>query len=112
MLVSPNTMPTPRMLPSPALSGISRSSDGQLPLQRSPSFSDFQVERTPKSASAISRKSVPPAEQGYDEFVFRDSVARLLAAASRPFTISGRIPLDPSQLVLFFRSKVRLSVLC
>jgi hypothetical protein len=30
---------------------------------------------------------------------------RLLTAKARPFTTSGRIPLDPSALVLFFRSK-------
>jgi len=33
------------------------------------------------------------------------NVSRLIAAKTRSFTVSGRIPLDPSALVLFFRSK-------
>ncbi|KAF9053865.1 hypothetical protein BDZ89DRAFT_938657 [Hymenopellis radicata] len=47
---------------------------------------------------------LPPA--GFEnELVYRDHVSRLLAAKNTVFSISGRIPLDPSQLVLFFRTK-------
>lgn len=39
------------------------------------------------------------------EFIYRENVSRLIGAKTRPFSVSGRIPLDPSHLVLFFRSK-------
>lgn len=39
------------------------------------------------------------------ELALRTNVSRLMVAATRSFTVSGRIPLDPSTLVLFFRSK-------
>ena len=57
----------------------------------------------------------PPSKQrrrrrssDYDsEAAFRASVVTLLTAKARPFAISGRIPVDPTVLILFFRSKVR-----
>lgn len=105
MIVSPRAMSS--RVGSPTPSGISRSSDG-LPFHRVPSVSDFQIERVPKSSAAI-RRSMPAAEPGYEDgLVFRDYVSRLLSARNRPFSVCGRIPFDSSQLVLFFRSKVRL----
>ena len=32
----------------------------------------------------------------------------LVAAKARPFAVCGRIPVDPTALILFFRSKVSL----
>lgn len=93
---------------SPTPSGVSRSSgsDG-LPFHRSPSTSDFQIERATK---AVHRRSMPAPDAAYeDELVLRDSISRLLAAKDRIFSVSGRIPVDTSQLVLFFRSKVSYS---
>ncbi|KAJ3780222.1 hypothetical protein GGU10DRAFT_380994 [Lentinula aff. detonsa] len=40
-----------------------------------------------------------------DEFAYREAVSKLLAARLRLLTISGLIPMDSSQLVLFFRTK-------
>lgn len=47
-----------------------------------------------------------PMPQVDDEFAFREAVSKLLAARLRLSTISGLIPMDSSQLVLFFRTKV------
>ena len=100
------------LLASPTQSTGSRWSDGSanyggaLPFNHSPSISDFEIERTPKSPrlkKALMRRQQP----GQDgEQALQNNVARLLGAKSRPFTVSGRIPLDPAALVLFFRSKV------
>jgi hypothetical protein len=68
---------------------------------------DFQIERIPKSPQPVSRTAaLRRDEYENNEQAFRDSVARLLTASTRPFAVSGLIPLDPSTLVLFFRSKV------
>lgn len=40
------------------------------------------------------------------EYTVRDTMAQLIAAKNRITSISGTIPLDASQLVLFFRTKV------
>lgn len=42
-----------------------------------------------------------------EETLFRDHVSALVAAKDLQFAANGRIPVDPAQLVLFFRSKVR-----
>ncbi|KIK68427.1 hypothetical protein GYMLUDRAFT_154244 [Collybiopsis luxurians FD-317 M1] len=96
--------PTPLSRPvSP--SGLSRSSDG-LPFKTSPSLSDFQIERSKNSPSSTRRKvTMMPVAQVNDDFAYRDAVSKLLAARSRLSTISGLIPMDSSQLVLFFRTK-------
>ncbi|EIW79443.1 hypothetical protein CONPUDRAFT_137821 [Coniophora puteana RWD-64-598 SS2] len=39
------------------------------------------------------------------ETALRTAVSKLIAVKARPFTVSGQIPLDPTTLVLFFRSK-------
>jgi hypothetical protein len=105
-----NTMFTPHIGYSSSRVGSpsGRSSNEYSSFPRSPSVSDFQIEHV-KSSAAV-RRSMPPAEPGFDEaLTFRDSVSRFLAARSRPFSVCGRIPFDSSQLVLFFRSKVRSS---
>ncbi|KIY47461.1 hypothetical protein FISHEDRAFT_45220 [Fistulina hepatica ATCC 64428] len=73
------------------------------PLSRTPS--DFQVERVSKSSSSSPRR-IPVSEVVYDEEVkFRDSVSRLFSIKNGPFSVSGRIPVDSSSMVLFFRTK-------
>lgn len=103
------------VLSSPALSSASRLSDGSSrhsdqSHHRTKSQPDFEIERPHKSAtSASKRPSTRRLKSDYAaEHALRGSVSRLLIAKARPFTASGRIPLDPSALVLFFRSKVRL----
>ncbi|KZP20351.1 hypothetical protein FIBSPDRAFT_742497 [Athelia psychrophila] len=95
-------------LASPAPSRFSDGSYGSpLPFGRSPSMSDFEVERVPRQSSTNQKRHVNRRSTAeYDtEQVLRASVSQLLASTTRPFTVSGRIPLDPAALVLFFRSK-------
>ncbi|KAF7362803.1 hypothetical protein MVEN_00630100 [Mycena venus] len=74
---------------------------------RSPNLS-FQVEHVSRPPSAMANRS--PVEPVVDpEFVYREHVSKLIGAKSRPFSVSGRIPLDPSHLVLFFRSKTGIT---
>lgn len=96
--------------PSRAASPFSynRIPDPPLPFMHASSgVGDFQVEhatRTPRRQHSL---SMPIAPVGYDEeLVYREHVSSLLAAKNTVFSVSGRIPLDPSQLVLFFRTKV------
>ena len=114
-LSSPFAMFPLSVLSSPALSAASRLSDGSSSRHsdqghRSKSQQDFEIERPLKSATnPPKRPSSRRHKSDYAaEHALRGSVSRLLIAKARPFTASGRIPLDPSALVLFFRSKVRL----
>jgi len=81
----------------------------------SPSINDFQIEKVartpaPKKSFPLPPETVPAPGYGRDEFtVYRDSVNRFLNIKARQFAVSGRVPCDSSQLVLFFRSKVSLS---
>lgn len=71
---------------------------------------DFQVERIPKSPQPASRTvTLRRDEYENSEQAYRDSVARLLTANARPFSVSGLMPLDPSTFVLFFRSKTGIT---
>lgn len=84
---------------------ISYSSDGLL-YSRPPASttSEFEIESVPKSAAG--RRSVHFTEPGYENSpAFRDYVSRLLTASSRPYSVSGRVSLDASQLTVFFRTK-------
>lgn len=115
-LVFPLAMFPPSILSSPALSSASRLSDGSSrhsdqghPHSRTKSQPEFEIERPLKSATAPKRPSARRLQSDYAaEHALRTSVSRFLVAKARPFTASGRIPLDPSALVLFFRSKVRV----
>ncbi|KAK0184525.1 hypothetical protein F5146DRAFT_241402 [Armillaria mellea] len=80
-------------------------SDGLPYVQSSPSV-DFQIERSFRSPYRPHTVLPVLNHPGYDEeLIHRDNISRLLSAKTRVFSISGRIPLDPSQLVLFFRTK-------
>ncbi|KAJ7155686.1 hypothetical protein C8R46DRAFT_1041042 [Mycena filopes] len=70
---------------------------------RSPNLATFEVEHVSRPPSAMANR---PPEPAFDpEVMYREHVSKLIAAKTRPFTVSGRIPVDPSKLVLFFRSK-------
>ena len=87
-----------------ALSSPSRASDG-LPFPRN--MSDFEVETVLKMHGSPQKARRRRVSSDYDsEVAYRTSIARLIAAKARPFTVSGRIPVDPSNLTLLFRSKV------
>ncbi len=80
---------------------------------RSPSVSDFQIEKVARTPAGRKAFPLPPETgPGYnrDEIVYRESVSRLLDVRGRQFAVTGRVPCDSSQLVLFFRSKVRCAV--
>jgi hypothetical protein len=103
----------PRVLGSTTLSTASRlsdRSDGTRPM-RKPSKSDFEIERPLKMSSGTPKRPNPRRKKSdYGaESALRSSVARLLVAKARPFTVTGRILMDPASLVLFFRSKVSCS---
>lgn len=50
-----------------------------------------------------------PGEPAYqDELMLREGVSAMLQAKDNQFSVTGRIPMDSAQLVLFFRSKVRI----
>lgn len=70
-------------------------------------MSEFEVEHSsvkvpvsppkPRKGRASSERDI--------EVALRSSVPALLAARARPFTVSGRIPIDPTALKLFFRTR-------
>lgn len=82
------------------------------PISRGPSpappgiRSDFQIEKAPKSPGPYGRPNMPQPD-GYnrDEQIYRQQVAALIAAKDRQIGASGRIPVGPGHLVLFFRTK-------
>lgn len=99
-------MPMSTMTALSSGSSPSRVSDG-LPFPRN--MSDFEVETPVKMHSSPQKIRRRRVSSDYDsEVVYRTRIARLIAAKARPFTVSGRIPVDPSNLTLFFRSKVCL----
>jgi hypothetical protein len=66
---------------------------------------DFEIERgSPRSGHGRPKRMPSPSD--INEHALRTHLALLLAAKSRPFSVSGLIPLDPTNLVVFFRSKV------
>jgi hypothetical protein len=89
---------------------INRTSEDGSPYStyKNAALTDFHVERTPKFPAPgipIARGGMP--EPGYtEEMAHRENLANLLVAQQRPSMVSGRIPIDASELVLFFRSKV------
>lgn len=102
-------------LNSPTPSAASRLSDGSrhsdshsVAFSRNRSVPEFQIERPKQSNGGSKRPAVRRMQSDYGaENSLRVSISRMIAAKARPFTASGHIPLDPTALVLFFRSKVR-----
>lgn len=98
---------------SPALySPYGRAGSDSLPYVKSlpsPGLSDIHIERGPRTPRQRRSLAAAPlaGPLGYEqELEYRQHVSSLLAAKNAVFSVSGRIPLDPSQLVLFFRTKV------
>ncbi|OCH90504.1 hypothetical protein OBBRIDRAFT_812697 [Obba rivulosa] len=98
-------------MPLSTISSISTSttsshySDG-LPFPRNQSSPDFEVEsvlsKVPLAPSQARRRRSSDKDA---EAIYRASVSALVTAKARPFTVCGRIPVDPTTLTLFFRSK-------
>ncbi|KAF8624085.1 hypothetical protein AX15_006053 [Amanita polypyramis BW_CC] len=93
-------MASPALSTGAPLSEYSTSSSaGSFGFRRTASVSDFQIERS-------RRRSSQERTAGYDdEAIYRDSIARLLIAKAKPFSISGRMPVEANELILFFRTK-------
>lgn len=71
----------------------------------------FEVERSsPLSTQPWLPTVKRPASVDLMEVGLQTHLPLLLSAKARPFTVSGLIPLDPINLVVFFRSKVRLKL--
>jgi hypothetical protein len=68
----------------------------------------FEVEHTPnRPASRLpGSPEMPQHVEDEEEVDLPTAVGRLLAAKARPFAIGGKIPFDPTDLTLFFRSQV------
>ncbi|KAF9531207.1 hypothetical protein CPB83DRAFT_849558 [Crepidotus variabilis] len=73
----------------------------------SPEISGFQVEKRSRSPNPYGRPMQQPEPVQYrdEAAIFRDQVAALIDAKEAQFAVNGRIPVDPAQLILFFRSK-------
>ena len=119
---SPIHAPLGRAASPNPMAGINRSRSpvpvggmGPRPISRGPSpvppgaiGSGFQVEKRARSPNPMGRQAMPqPNTMDYrEENLYREHVSVLIAAKDSQFAVSGRIPIDPAQLVLFFRSKV------
>jgi len=79
---------------------------------RSPEIG-FQVEKRAKSPNPYGRPpTAQPDPSNYrDEAIYRQHVSALIAAKDVQVAVNGLIPVDPAQLVLFFRSKVNMVVI-
>ena len=92
------------MVPSPAVSPavVGRN----LPQTFQSPSADFEIERV-TSPRGPSRPSLRRGVSDYSsDALLQTSIANVIAAKARPFAISGRIPVDPATLTLFFRTKV------
>ncbi|TFK75516.1 hypothetical protein BDN72DRAFT_831773 [Pluteus cervinus] len=96
------TQPSPYPIhhPQSPYPSTPRASFNQIP------STDFQIER---NAKASKRRSAHQPEllpgETYDDMVLRQNVDQFLANKNRVFAVTGSIPIDTSQLVLFFRTQ-------
>ncbi|KAF8179884.1 hypothetical protein BJ912DRAFT_855467 [Pholiota molesta] len=78
--------------------------------QRQGSVAGFQVEKRAKSPNPYGRSAPDQQPVGYrDEALYREQVSALIAAKDSQFAVNGHIPVDPAQLVLFFRVKTGIT---
>jgi hypothetical protein len=94
--------------PSPAVSPaiVGRPLYDQQPPPFQGQSTDFEIERI-TSPRGQARPPLRRAVSDYaNETLLQTSIANVIAAKARPFAISGRIPVDPATLTLFFRAKV------
>ncbi len=89
-----------------ASSTSSGSSDG-LPFPSNKS--EFEVEQTKSQFPTKSQRRRQSSDRD-SEAAFRACVSMLVSSKARRVSVSGKIPVDPSNLILFFRSKVGLVV--
>ena len=72
---------------------------------RAPGTTEFEIER----ASSPRSQPRPPMRRAASDYAgevaLKESISNVIAAKARPYAISGRIPVDPATLSLFFRTK-------
>ncbi|TBU44089.1 hypothetical protein BD309DRAFT_1018807 [Dichomitus squalens] len=80
-----------------------------LPPARTQSLSEFEVEqrRQPFSPTKSRRRGSDPEHD--KEIAYRSAIAAVISAKARPFAVSGRVPMDPAHLTLFFRTQSGIS---
>ena len=107
--LAPAVAPLIARVPSPAFSPpvVGRSLYEQPPPFQNPSASaDFEIERITSPRT----QPRPPLHRAVSDYtndaLLQSSIANVIAAKARPFAVSGRIPVDPATLTLFFRTKV------
>jgi len=103
--------PAPYSYGAPIARPISRGPSpvppGTLPNDhRRTTSSGFQVEKRAKSPNPYGRQPIGQPDPYRDEGLYIEHVSNLIAAKDQQFAVTGRIPVDPADLVLFFRSKV------
>jgi len=107
--LAPAVAPSFARAPSPAISPaiVGRSLYEQpVPFPNPSTSADFEIERI-TSPRAQPRPPLGRAVSDYaNEALLQSSIANVIAANARPFAVSGRIPVDPATLTLFFRTKV------
>ncbi|KAH9000653.1 hypothetical protein EDB86DRAFT_2827946 [Lactarius hatsudake] len=105
-LSPPATNAAVAIVPSPAVSPaiVGRNLYEQSMAFRSPSV-DFEIEHV----SSPRTQPRPLMRRGVSDYtnesLLQTSIATVIAAKARSFAISGRIPVDPATLTLFFRTK-------
>lgn len=99
--------PSIARVPSPAISpGIVGRNLYEQPVSFQSPTSDFEIERI-TSPRGQPRPPLRRAVSDYtNEALLQTSIANVIGAKARPFAASGRIPVDPATLTLFFRTKV------
>ena len=94
------------MLPSPAVSPAMVGRNLYEPMSFQGPSADFEIERgtNPRGPAR------PPLRRAVSDYandaLLQTSIANVIEAKARPFVVSGRIPVDPATLTLFFRTKV------
>jgi hypothetical protein len=105
--VAPSIVRAPSPAISPAVVGRGHYEQPGVSFQSPASANaDFEIERI-TSPRAQPRPPLRRAVSDYaNEALLQSSIANVIAAKARPFVVSGRIPVDPATLTLFFRTKV------
>jgi len=91
-------------VPSPAISPAIVGRNLYEPMSFQGPSADFEIERgtNPRGPAR------PPLRRAVSDYandaLLQTSIANVIEAKARPFVVSGRIPVDPATLTLFFRA--------
>jgi len=102
------TPAVPPRVPSPAVSpalGVRNLYEPPIGFQNPNSNADFEIEPVTSPRGQQNRPLIRRAVSDYTNVDLQASIANVIAAKAHPFSVSGRIPIDPATLTLFFRTK-------